>query len=543
MGNEYTPGDDMAVDADGIALNNNKSLSHKSKSNMDKIEKKYNFPRIGQGAIMYGRGENAHWLCTLADSTRVADDFGKFRLCYQKAHKAMFGMHGSFVVARNDLEQAVTFDHGLAGSITEDSYFILVASDKFGVRINWIDALMYEQSPFSAVDFAKQRSRWFCGIFLCVIADSSEIGLKWRLGMAYLNMLWMISFVSALVMLAISPFFAYFGFPYVLWISRFAVVWFYMLGFFLTYDAWVDSEAPLTSGNDFKAINNGHCSSHSVNKASLSSANNCNNIQDGSSPSSGGQSQSQKSQSTPNFAGGVAPTVANLASGSGTTLSMHNRVPLNYNYQSEAEAKSVSNTDMVQVSTGDHSARNNNSLALNNQIHSAYSNSSYSPLNPRNAGGGFFRYTFLACLQVVGIPYFFLLEGAGVIHGIWQVLIGKPTGFFIVQKEAAGFTKKFGLCGPKRAAANNNNIDLSLSSPMKETGSGDNDVNGNMIISPGSSVNSADILKSMIVESKGNTPPKPMQTRSGKAKLNKSNAKAKNKAARAAERVAAQYVA
>jgi hypothetical protein len=37
---------------------------------------------IGQGVIVYGRGEVVNWVTTLADSVRVADDFGKFRYVF-----------------------------------------------------------------------------------------------------------------------------------------------------------------------------------------------------------------------------------------------------------------------------------------------------------------------------------------------------------------------------------------------------------------------------------------------------------------------------
>ena len=39
-------------------------------------------------------------------------------------------MHGSFVVIQNAVEQLVGFDNGLTGSITEDTYFALMAWSK-----------------------------------------------------------------------------------------------------------------------------------------------------------------------------------------------------------------------------------------------------------------------------------------------------------------------------------------------------------------------------------------------------------------------------
>jgi len=36
-----------------------------------------------------------------------------------------------------------------------------------GVRFDWCGGKMYEQSPFTCLDFAKQRARWFSGLWLC----------------------------------------------------------------------------------------------------------------------------------------------------------------------------------------------------------------------------------------------------------------------------------------------------------------------------------------------------------------------------------------
>ena len=91
---------------------------------------------IGQGVIKYGCHDNPpNYLTTLADSIRVADDFGKFRVQYE-LHEPLIGMHGSFVVCQTAVEAAVGFDHGISGSITEDAYFALVARAE-GVKVCW----------------------------------------------------------------------------------------------------------------------------------------------------------------------------------------------------------------------------------------------------------------------------------------------------------------------------------------------------------------------------------------------------------------------
>ena len=150
-------------------------------------EGKRRYGRIGQGVIVYGSNDEIeNWVTTLADSIRVADDYGKFRVQFE-LHEPLIGMHGSFVVASQAVEEATTFDHGMAGSVTEDAYFALVARS-LGVKFSFIDAYMYEQSPFSILDFAKQRKRWFAGLWL--VAKAPGIPLKYRLGLFLLEIQW-----------------------------------------------------------------------------------------------------------------------------------------------------------------------------------------------------------------------------------------------------------------------------------------------------------------------------------------------------------------
>jgi egghead protein (zeste-white 4 protein) len=144
------------------------------------------YGKMGQGPILYGRKKVENWLTTLADSVRCADDFGKFRTQYFY-NEAWIGVHGSFLVVPNSVELDFGFDHGHDASITEDTFFALVCADK-GVRFSWIDAFMYEQSPFSIMDFIKQRRRWFGGLWLVCRAPS--ISLKRRVILGTLIFHW-----------------------------------------------------------------------------------------------------------------------------------------------------------------------------------------------------------------------------------------------------------------------------------------------------------------------------------------------------------------
>lgn len=172
------------------------------------VEKRETYPRIGQGPIVYGRAmvralhrdgdPSRNWVTTLADSSRVSDDCGRFRGQYE-CGEVWVGMHGSFVVAPNAVEKLVRFDHGIAGSIAEDAFFALLARAA-GTKFAWIDALMFEQSPFTFTDFVKQRARWLVGGQLVV--TSPEIPLRVRPVMGALSLLWSLMPLTYLALFA-----------------------------------------------------------------------------------------------------------------------------------------------------------------------------------------------------------------------------------------------------------------------------------------------------------------------------------------------------
>jgi len=131
--------------------------------------------RIGQGVIVYGHGDIVRTLFTCADSVRVADDWCRFRLNLSMG-SALVGMHGSYVVNSAGLERRVTYDFGPEGSVTEDAFFAIAALD-MGYKFGFIDGYMEEKSPFSLLDFMKQRRRWLRGLTL--VSRSPEF--SWRL--------------------------------------------------------------------------------------------------------------------------------------------------------------------------------------------------------------------------------------------------------------------------------------------------------------------------------------------------------------------------
>ncbi len=76
-------------------------------------------PRIGQGTIVYHRDWEDHPFFTLSDCIRTGSDLGRLYLS-MRAGIPLFGLHGSYIVVRNDVEKQVGFDVGEVGSITED---------------------------------------------------------------------------------------------------------------------------------------------------------------------------------------------------------------------------------------------------------------------------------------------------------------------------------------------------------------------------------------------------------------------------------------
>lgn len=211
------------------------------------IKRSQTWPRIGQGPIVYGKwmtadtegegngDECGNWITTLADSGRVGDDCGRYRLQFEYGD-GFIGIHGSFVVVCNIVEKAVTFDHGIEGSIAEDAYFAMIARCK-GVKFAWIDAAMEERSPLGLMDFMKQRARWLVGGALVTRSKKIPFRIRWVMGA--LVSIWFMSPVTyAIALVAMlwsggsrsDPVFA--GFLSALTVLS---LWNYIVGFCVTF--------------------------------------------------------------------------------------------------------------------------------------------------------------------------------------------------------------------------------------------------------------------------------------------------------------------
>ncbi|KAK3602059.1 hypothetical protein CHS0354_008014 [Potamilus streckersoni] len=133
---------------------------------------------IGQGAISYANGEVLNWLTTLADSVRLAIDYGMLRFQLAVCHRPLFGFKGSYIVIKQGVEKEIGLDFGPCGSIAEDCYLGLLAWKK-GYKFGFVLGEMQEKSPFTCMDYIRQRRRWFVGQMLTAL--SGEIPLYCKL--------------------------------------------------------------------------------------------------------------------------------------------------------------------------------------------------------------------------------------------------------------------------------------------------------------------------------------------------------------------------
>lgn len=146
--------------------------------------------RIGQGAILYHREWKQHPFMTLADNVRTGDDFARFHFQHRLG-VTVFGLHGSYIVARNSVEQELDgFDFGPRGQTTEDAWWAMLAMEK-GHRCAWVEGYLEEQSCQGILDFAKQRARWWQG--LAQVAIHAPVKMRWRFCLGVNTILWMLA--------------------------------------------------------------------------------------------------------------------------------------------------------------------------------------------------------------------------------------------------------------------------------------------------------------------------------------------------------------
>ena len=114
--------------------------------------------RVAQGLIVYPNKMENNLFISFFDSIRPSEDLTRYKF-QAKIGKVIFGLHGSHLLIRSDLEDKIGWDFGHVRA--EDAVFGI--SINFHDRIRWLKGKLYEQSPRSFKDLFKQRSRWFYG--------------------------------------------------------------------------------------------------------------------------------------------------------------------------------------------------------------------------------------------------------------------------------------------------------------------------------------------------------------------------------------------
>lgn len=133
---------------------------------------------IGQGPISYANATHIPcWPTTMADCIRLAFDYAIFRFQFSVLNRPVFGFKGSFMVMRHRVEKTIGFDLGPKGSIAEDCFFALKAWSR-GYKFEFIQGEMKENSPFTIMDYIRQRRRWFVGQLYTVLSRDITLGYK-----------------------------------------------------------------------------------------------------------------------------------------------------------------------------------------------------------------------------------------------------------------------------------------------------------------------------------------------------------------------------
>ncbi|QQP38575.1 Uncharacterized protein FKW44_019185, partial [Caligus rogercresseyi] len=138
---------------------------------------------FGQGLVIYARHPpqlKNFWQVVQIEYALWRIVFLRFQL--RVFGKPLFGWKGSYVVS--------SFDNGPEGSKAEDCYFGILAMSR-GHSFDFIEGEMLEKSPFTFLDFFRQRKRWMQGIFLVVASGRIPLRSRLLLGLSLFSWLTM----------------------------------------------------------------------------------------------------------------------------------------------------------------------------------------------------------------------------------------------------------------------------------------------------------------------------------------------------------------
>ncbi|HTT14664.1 MAG TPA: glycosyltransferase family 2 protein [Thermoplasmata archaeon] len=152
--------------------------------------------QVGVGIIVYPldwNGSPSH----VQEVTRSYDDF-RVLDSMTGAGNSTAGFHGSHILARADVEDAVGWDT-VGYAPAEDLTFEIRVRARFGSVFGVLKGFAYEKGAFSLRDQLRQRRRWMHGV-LFALRRSSELPRSRRLSLGYSAVSWFSALPSIAVL-------------------------------------------------------------------------------------------------------------------------------------------------------------------------------------------------------------------------------------------------------------------------------------------------------------------------------------------------------
>ena len=152
--------------------------------------------QVGVGVILYPidwAGTPSH----IQELTRTYDDFRVLDSMTLPANPTA-GFHGSHILIRSDVEDAVGWD-SVGYAPAEDLTFEIRARTRFGPIFGVLKGFAYEKGAFSLGDQLRQRRRWVHGI-LFALHRSRELPAGRRLTLLYSALTWFCALPSTIVL-------------------------------------------------------------------------------------------------------------------------------------------------------------------------------------------------------------------------------------------------------------------------------------------------------------------------------------------------------
>jgi len=153
---------------------------------------------ISEGLIVYPvREKETIKISNLMDTLRP---FCCFECVDMMASGNPAYIHGSNLLVRSDVEEAVSWENGK--TLAEDTLFAIKARIKYGSEaFGWHGGVIEEKSPLTLKDLFKQRRRWFYGL----IQNFKYFCFREKIRQSLRALIWISGLISGII--AIASFF------------------------------------------------------------------------------------------------------------------------------------------------------------------------------------------------------------------------------------------------------------------------------------------------------------------------------------------------